>query len=267
MITPDNKNGLNNKPLGVTMQGEYIKEASWSKMLNFFKNSPGMYMGKEKDLKGFIESVYWIMRTGAQWRELPEKYGKWNSVFKRFNMWSRKGIWNKLFDYCAEDPDLEYVMIDTTIVRAHACAAGYGKQEAEGLGRSHGGFTTKIHAKVDALGNILKFIVTPGQRSDITQAEKLIKGTTEAFILADKGYDSDALRLQIEKQNCTSVIPGKSNRKIAIEHDKHIYKERHLVECFFSKIKYFRRLFSRFDKSIANFKSMLSFAGAILWLR
>ena len=156
------------------MQEEYITNEAWSKMLIFLKTVPGIYIVSESRCKVFVEAIYWMARTGAQWRELPEKYGHWNSVFKRFNAWSRKKIWDDLFGFCIQDPDLEYYMIDATIVRAHQCAAGYGNQEEEGLGRSKGGFTTKIHAAVDALGNPLKFIITPGQRSDVTQAEELI---------------------------------------------------------------------------------------------
>lgn len=249
------------------MQGEYITCEAWSKMFKFFQMMPGIYIGSEASLKNFVEAIYWMARTGAQWRELPTKYGVWNSVFKRFNSWSKKGVWGKLFEFCADDQDLEYLMIDATIVRAHACAAGYGDQTKEGLGRSKGGFTTKIHAKVDALGNPLKFIVTPGQSSDFTKALELIGHADGSYVVGDRGYDSDNIRTQIYTQKCIPVIPGKSNRKITIEYDKHIYKERNLIECFFSKLKYFRRVFSRFDKSIRNFTAFLSFVGAILWLR
>ena len=88
--------------------------------------------------------------------------------------WCEKGILERLLKY-TQDPDLEVHMIDGTIVRAHACSAGYKKNSGaqEALGRSKGGFTTKIHALVDALGNPLKFTLTPGQRNDITQAETL----------------------------------------------------------------------------------------------
>ena len=249
------------------MQKEYINDEAWAKILVFFEKVNGIYIGKEGKLKTFLEAIYWITRTGSQWREVPEKYGNWNSIFTRFNDWSKKNIWGKLMEFCINDPDLEYLSIDATIVRAHACAAGYGKQEEQGLGRSKGGFSTKIHAKVDALGNPLKFLITPGQRSDFTQASELIKGETDSYIIGDKGYDSDAVRAQVYAQECTPVIPGKSNRKVAIEYDKHIYKERHVVECFFSKLKQFRRTFSRFDKSNRNFVAFLSFVGAILWLR
>jgi transposase len=249
------------------MQREYIKKEAWVKILEFLEKENRIYIKNKTQTKKFIKAVYWIIRTGAQWRELPLIYGCWNSVFKRFNSWSKKGIWKDLFDYCIQDPDLEYVMIDATVVRAHACAAGFGNHKKEGFGRSHGGFTTKIHAKVDALGNPLKFIITPGQCSDFTQAEELLKTTTSSYVLGDKGYDSDNIRTTLKKQKCIPVIPGKNNRKVHIDYDKHIYKERYLIECFFSKIKYFRRVFSRFDKSICNYMAMLCFVGAIIWLR
>lgn len=251
------------------MKKEYIDEVAWSKIYTFLKMHKHVYAGDQKKCKNFVEAVYWIMRTGAQWRELPSYYGKWNSIFTRFNDWSRKNVWNDLKGYCIEDPDLEYVMIDATIVRAHACASGYkkGQQEQEALGRSKGGFTTKIHAIVDALGNVLKVIITPGQKSDVTEAKSLIEGIKDAAVLGDKGYDSDDLRLTIQNQNCTPVIPPRSNRKEVIEYDKFLYQARHLIENFFSRLKQFRRVFSRFDKSLKNYSSFVDFAGACLWLR
>ena len=245
------------------MKKEYIKKEAWTKMLNFLKNTKAIYIVSEEQCKQFVEAIFWMARTGAQWRELPENYGLWNSVYRRFNTWSKKNVWNGLFAFCVQDPDLEYLMIDTTIVRAHPCSSGYG----QGLGRSKGGFTTKIHVKVDALGNPLKFIITAGQRGDITQAEELVGMTSNSYVLADRAYDSDTLRTKLNNQNCIPIIPGKSNRKTPIFYDKHIYKERHLVECFFSKIKNFRRIFSRFDKSLRNFNAFLSFVGALVWLR
>lgn len=249
------------------MKKEYISEDAWSKILIFLKSCKGIYIGPKAHCKKFIEAIYWMSRTGAQWRELHDRYGNWNSVFKRFNAWSKKNIWSKFLQFCAQDPDLEYVMIDATIVRAHTCAAGYGEQRIEGLGRSAGGFTTKIHAKVDALGNPLQFIITPGQTSDITQAEFLLDNISNAYVIADKAYGSASVRAQIKKQQCIGVIPPKINSLEVIEYDKHVYKERHAIECFFSKLKYFRRVFSRFDKSARNFHAFLSFVGACLWLR
>ena len=136
-------------------------------------------------------------------------------------------------------------MIDSTIIRAHACSAGYGKnsQESEALGRSKGGFTTKIHTLSDALENPLKFILTPGQRNDITQAELLCQDVYESSVIADKAYDSDKFVQALHNQKCNPNIPPRKNRKQPRSYDKHLYKERHVIECFFGKIKHFRRIF------------------------
>lgn len=106
-------------------------------------------------------------------------------------------------------------MIDATTVRAHACASGYIKEgnEAQALGRSKGGFTTKIHALVDGLGNPIKFILTGGHRNDITQAAELLKEQQDTVILADKGYDSQALIDTSEEQGFSAVIPSKKMQK------------------------------------------------------
>ena len=246
---------------------KYINKKTWNKLLKFLLLNRRVYVGKISNCKNFIEGVFWIMKTGAQWRELPQKYGCWNTSFKRFDSWSKKGIWEELFNSYSKNQDLEWVSIDSTTVRAHACSAGYGNQSREGLGRSCGGFSSKIHAKVDALGNLLKFIVSPGQHSDFAYAQALLDGTENSIVLGDKGYDSDQIRQQIKKQNCLAVIPGKNSRKIPIKYDKHLYKERNVVECFFSKIKHFRRVFSRFEKSVLNYKSAIFFVGTMLWLR
>lgn len=249
------------------MQREYITDEAWIKMLIFFNKHSRVHVSHPKKLKLFVEAGYWIVRSGAPWRMLPEKYGHWNSIFKRFRDWANKNVWADLMDFCIEDPDLEYIMIDSTVIRAHACSAGFGKQNEQGLGRSKGGFTSKIHAKVDALGNPLKFVITPGQESDFCQANCMLGSISSAHVLCDRGYDSDNFRNKIRSQKCTPVIPGKRNRIVHVDYDKHIYKERNLVERFFSKIKYFRRIFSRYDKSLDSFMAFLSFVGAILWLK
>ncbi|MBA3813626.1 MAG: transposase [Alphaproteobacteria bacterium] len=100
-------------------------------------------------------------------------------------------------------------------MRAHPCAAGYEKDQGarECLGRSNGGVTTKIHVVVDALRQALRFFLTPGQGHDITQASSLLQRFAHAHIVAEKGYDSNALIAQISEQGCLSVIPLRSARK------------------------------------------------------
>ena len=127
--------------------------------------------------------------------------------------------------------------------------------------------STKISAGVDALGNPVRFIVTAGQVHDILQAEDLISGLSFDNLLADKAFDSDRFRARIAEAGGQAVIPSISARSRAISYDKHIYKERNLIERFFNKIKHFRRIATRYEKTALSFASMLFLVGAMIWLR
>ena len=120
---------------------------------------------------------------------------------------------------------------------------------------------------VDGLGNPLRFLLTGGQTHDVTQADGLIAGYASEYVIADKGYDAHWFRQSLLARGMTPVIPPRSNRKEPHEYDAHLYRERHLVECFINKIKHFRRIFSRFDKLDARYLAFLQFAGALIWLR
>ena len=142
-----------------------------------------------------------------------------------------------------------------------------GGQEQQALGRSRGGFSTKVHIAVDALGNPLRLLLTAGQRHDSPQASALIEGYEPLALLADKGYDSDALIKSVTARGIEAVIPPKKNRLVQREYDRHLYRERHLIECFIGKIKHYRRVFSRFEKLSKNYLGFLSFVSALVWLR
>ena len=141
------------------------------------------------------------------------------------------------------------------------------KHGEQSLGRSRGGFSTKIHLAADALGNALRFILTGGERNDITQAEALVKDFVAESVIADKGYDSDALVLYLKGRESEAVIPSRASNKVQREIDTHLYKERHLVENQIGKLKQFRRVFSRFDKLAKNYLSFIHFASTLIWLR
>lgn len=120
---------------------------------------------------------------------------------------------------------------------------------------------------VDALGNPLDFVLTAGQCHDITQAPILLQGRHCDYVIADKGYDDDALIQRIQAMEAIPVIPARKNRTQPRTYDTHLYKERHLVECFFNKVKWFRRVFSRFDKLARSYLGFLSFVATLIWLR
>jgi len=102
----------------------------WEKVLSFLKTCPNIYIGQESDCRNFLEAVFWMTRSGSQWRLLPTEYGNWNTVYKRFARWSAAGVFEKLFEQISADRDLEYLLIDSTIVRAHACSSGAQKKKA-----------------------------------------------------------------------------------------------------------------------------------------
>jgi transposase len=119
---------------------------------------------------------------------------------------------------------------------------------------------------VDALGNPLRWILTGGEIADITQAPTLIKGFDARTVVGDKGYDADALVALIHAAGAEAVIPPRRNRIEQRDYDRHIYKDRNLVERFFSRLKQFRRIATRYEKLARNFTSMLNLTCAYIWL-
>jgi len=215
----------------------------------------------------FIEAVLWIARTGAPWRDLPEKFGHWHRVYVRYNRWSAKGVWERIFEALSADPDMEYVMVDGSIVRVHQHGAPKRiDHELEAVGKSRGGLSTKIHAAVDSLGNPIRLILTAGQASEYGQSLALIEGFPAEYVLADKGYDSDQFVSAIEETGAKPVIPPRKNRLDQRKYDSELYKERNLVERLFQKMKHFRRIATRYERLGRNYQAMLSLVASVIWL-
>ncbi len=120
---------------------------------------------------------------------------------------------------------------------------------------------------VDGLGNPLRFTLTPGQQHDITQAAALISGYRSEYVIADKGYDARSFIDHLAEAGMVAVIPARANRKAPRDYDRHLYRERHVVECFIGKMKHYRRVFSRFDKLASRYLGFLQFAAVLIWLR
>jgi putative transposase len=142
-----------------------------------------------------------------------------------------------------------------------------GGADAQGLGRSRGGLSTKIHAAGDALGNPVRLIGSPGQRNDIALAHDLVEGFVADAAIADKGYDADHLCEALAETGAQIVIPPKRNRTFKLVYDAELYKERNIIERFFNKLKQFRRVATRYDKLLANFMGFVKLAAIAIWLK
>jgi transposase len=215
-----------------------------------------------------VEAILWKHRTGAPWRDLPESFGPWTSVFTRFNTWSKKGVWQSILEVLRKDADVEWVMLDGTIARAHQHSAGQGggrKQQA--LGRCRGGVATKIHMITDAHGNPLDFVLTPGQAHESKTAPTLLCGWQPKCVFGDRAYDGDPVRKVIAGMGAEAVIPPHPCRKHPAAYDSFLYKARHAIENGFAKLKQFRSLATRYDKTARNYAAQVAIACIVVWLR
>lgn len=250
------------------MRRHEITDAQWEAIKDHLPGKEGDRGVTAKDNRLFINAIFWIAKTGAPWRDLPERFGNWNSVFQRFNRWGKAGVLSEIMTQL-QDPDLGALLLDSTIIRAHQHAAGAAGScnEAEALGRSRGGFSTKIHVACDGVGKPVSIILTPGQDHDITQGPQLIAGCEAEKVIGDKGYDSDNFVGLIEAQGAEAVIPPRSNRTESRDYDATEYKNRNLVERFFNVIKHCRRVATRYEKTAHNFLAFVAFASIFVLLK
>ncbi len=135
-----------------------------------------------KEHRTIIDALLWLSRTGAPWRDLPERYSPWRTVATRFYRWTRSGLWDRILAAlrhvadAAGGIDWEVHMVDGTSVRAHRCAAGgKGGRLRQALGRSRGGFGSKLHIRCDRRGRPMAFVLTPGERHEQTAFGELMR--------------------------------------------------------------------------------------------
>lgn len=243
-----------------------ISDADWARIEHLLPGRRGQHGGVAADNRRFINAILYIAKTGVAWRDMPTEFGKWDTVFHRYNAWCQKGRWQAIFD-ALQDPDLEWLLLDSTVIRAHQHAAGMNTGGAdEDLGRSRGGFGTKVHAAFDALGNPVAFHLSPGQDADVTHAEAVVGERVPEAVLGDKGYDSDAFVGSLRKRGIEVVIPSRKNRVIQREYDKVLYKERNKAERGFNRLKQFRRVATRYEKRSRNYLGMVLVAAITVLL-
>ena len=244
-----------------------LTDQRWEKLLQVMMSSGRIYNKPEHRMT--FEGILFRLRTGIPWRDLPKEFGDWSAVYRRFNLWSKKGLLDILFNELSKDADYDWVFANGSIVKAHQHSAGAATEDSECIGKSRGGNSTKIHLVVDSGGLPIYFELSEGQRNDIARAKSLVDHLKEVNIfIADKGYDSDALRAYVDSKGGETIIP---KRNYGQDIDKEsmdwcLYKYRHLVENAFARIKHFRAISTRYDKLARNYASMVSLAFTIMWL-
>jgi transposase len=220
------------------------------------------------DDRRVLNGIFWVLRSGAPWRDLPDNFGPYTTCYNRFVRWRRAGVWGGLMNALAATHDVAVQMIDTSIIRVHQHAACIGRNRRQSMGRSRGGLTSKIHAVVDTNGLPVRLALSAGEAHDNRLAGKLLSRLKAGtMLLADRGYDADWIRALAAKKCAWANIPPRSNRNDPICFSPYLYRARNLVERFFNKIKQCRRVATRYDKLAANYLAFIQLASIRLWLR
>ena len=195
-----------------------VKEEDWTIVLRVFEASRSRRGDKGRDDKKFLSALHYFVVHNMTWRALPAEFGNWNSVWKRFWRLSQSGVFEAFFDALASMSETAHLvqMFDSTVVRAHVSAAGAKGQNNQALGRSRGGFSTKVHLKTDFGGLPIAFHLTGGEASDSRNFETLLDigpDINPRAALGDKGYDSKLNREAARQHGICPAIPYRSNTK------------------------------------------------------
>ena len=189
------------------------------------------------DHRKIVNAIFYVLRTGMPWRDLPARYGPYTTAYNRFNRWSRRGIWKRASERLALQSRDSLYLIDSTVVKAHRAASGAKGGKNQAIGVSRGGRTTKIHAVVDSKGRPLSFTVTGGQVHDSQVVEEILNTPRSPLaITADKAYDSERSppadsRTKVPCRSSRAATPpsrkpivpsafiaGRTNRKLLLSH-------------------------------------------------
>ena len=235
--------------------------------------------------RSVIDGVLWILHTGAPWRDLPrETYGPWQTVYERFNRWTKDGTWGRLLEAlhvrldAAGKIDWDLFCIDGSSIRAGRAAAGASSTDGttaepadHALGRSRGGYGSKIHLACDGKGLPMAVTVTAGQRHEATQFEAVMgrvrvpgrvgrPRTRPRRLAGDKGYSYPRIRRYLRRRGIVAVIPTRKDQRRRPSFDKASYGRRNVVERCIGWLKESRRLATRFEKLAENFLAMVKLA-------
>lgn len=207
--------------------------------------------------------------TGSQWNQLPERYGKWNSVYRFHLRWAHRGVFSRMLRMSAEawNKD-EFKIIDGTHVKVHQDACYFiSSPEKQRMGKTKGGRNSKINAVTNSSGKLLNLALIAGNESELRSAREVLGDVSDKVVLGDKGFDDDKLRKWVRDNGGVANIPGRKNRRVEVFYIKDVGKLRHVVENFFSRIKRFRRIATRYDRHAETYISFVCLASLMDWLR
>ncbi|QPF82001.1 IS5 family transposase [Bradyrhizobium genosp. L] len=243
-----------------------LTEHEWTAIKPMLPNKPrGVPRVNDRRV---LNGIFWVLRSGAPWRDLPGAFGPYTTCYNRFVRWRRAGVWSRIIDALAAAHDAAVQMIDTSIVRVHQHGACIKWNQRQLMGRSRGGLTSKIHAVVDANGLPVRLALTRGETHDNRLAGKLLSRLKSgSMLLADRGYDADWIRGSPCGEAHGPISPPKRNRSNPINFSPYLYRDRNRIERFFNRIKQCRRVATRYDKLAANYLAFVQLASIRLWLR
>jgi transposase len=238
------------------------------------------------DQRRIINGILWILRTGAPWDDLPRRYGKRGTVSSRFYRWRKRGIWDRIFADLQAQADaggnLDWTIhfVDSTVIRAHQHAAGAkGSGPAtEALGRSQGGFSTKLNVRAEGQGRPVAVVLQPGQRHESQAFEPLLERGAVTRprrgrprrrperVVGDKAYSNRRLRRWLRRRGIRGTIPRKRDERRRGPFNKALYRLRARVEHLINRLKQFRRIATRYEKRAENYLGMVTIGAILLWL-
>ena len=241
-----------------------LTDAQWNK-INFLFPKPKSVGRPALNSRIVLHAILWILRSGARWRDLPSHYGNWNSIYHKFRLWCKLGIFENILKIINQEADeSSLIEIDSTFCKVHQSACSALKNQD--IGSSRGGKNTKIHVLVNERMQMINVVLTGGQVHDSEKAIELferitLKGKT---VLADRAFSSEKIRNYIEKEGGKVCIPDKRNYKIQHDFDKEMYKKRSIVERFFQRIKNYRHIATRYDKLAECFLNFVFLAASAI---
>ena len=241
-----------------------LTDAQWNR-IKFIFEEPAKVGRPPLNPRTVFNALMWILKSGARWRDLPARYGNWNSIYHKFRQWCKLGLFKRLLKIInADAQDATLLEMDSTFCKVHQSACSALKDQA--IGSSRGGKNTKINVLLTDRMQVLKVILTGGQVHDSESAYALLKGIrlTGKTILADKAYSSEQIRFFIAEHGAVACIPDKANFRIKHDFDSELYKQRNIVERFFQRIKNYRHIATRYDKLAQCFENFVLLASSVI---